>query len=235
MTSARHFVLTETKSAKGAATRDQILDAAARLIHLQGYHGTSLDDLLRESGVGKGNFYYHFKSKEDLGYAIIDRLVRGFVERTLGPAFADPAADPVDQIHDLLDRVLHAQRQRNCIGGCPMGNLASELSDVHEGFRKRLADVFVAWRMTMAKALRRGQAMGRLRVDHDPEGAAYFLVAALEGAMLMSKLTKDIQVLERCVHELKQHLTLYSTHQANDFSHVPGHGAEESYHERATG
>ena len=67
-------MLAETKSAKGAATRDQILDAASRLIHLQGYHGTSLDDVLRESGVGKGNFYYHFRSKEDLGYAIIERL-----------------------------------------------------------------------------------------------------------------------------------------------------------------
>ncbi len=113
MASIRHSVLMETKSAKGAATRDQILDAAGRLIHLQGYHCTSLDDVLRESGVGKGNFYYYFKSKEELGYAIIDRLVRGFVERTLGPAFADPDADPVEQIHGLLDRVIESKRQRN--------------------------------------------------------------------------------------------------------------------------
>jgi AcrR family transcriptional regulator len=49
---------TEARSAKAAATRDQILDAAGRLIHLRGYHNTSLDDVLRESGVGKGNFYY---------------------------------------------------------------------------------------------------------------------------------------------------------------------------------
>ena len=55
--------MVETKSAKAAATRDQILDAAGRLIHLRGYHNTSLDDVLRESGVGKGNFYYYFKSK----------------------------------------------------------------------------------------------------------------------------------------------------------------------------
>src|SRR5207245_7662097 len=114
---------TATKSLKGAATRDQILDAAARLIHLQGYHCTSLDDVLRESGVGKGNFYYYFKSKEDLGYAIIDRLVRGFVERTLDPAFADIDRDPLAQIHGFLDRVLDNLRQRNCVGGCPMGNL----------------------------------------------------------------------------------------------------------------
>jgi TetR/AcrR family transcriptional regulator, transcriptional repressor for nem operon len=221
-------MLTETKSSKGAATRDQILDAAGRLIHLQGYHCTSLDDVLRQSGVGKGNFYYHFKSKEDLGYAIIDRLVRGFVERTLEPAFADPEANPIAQIHGLLDRVHDTQRQRNCIGGCPMGNLASELSDVHEGFRKRLAEVFVAWRVRMAQALRRGQAEGLLSLDFNPEGAAYFLVAALEGAILMSKVTKDIAVMERCVDELKRHLTLYSRSRANGFSHASRVGAEEN-------
>jgi len=201
---------TETKSAKGAATRDQILDAAARLIHLQGYHCTSLDDVLGKSGVGKGNFYYHFKSKEDLGYAIIDRLIRGFLDRTLEPAFADPDRDPMMQIHAFLDRVLDNLRQRDCVGGCPLGNLASELSDVHEGFRKRLAEIFVQWRATLAQALRRSRAAGRLSADCNPEGAAYFLVAALEGAILMSKVTKDIAVMEQCVDELKRHLTLYS-------------------------
>src|SRR5712691_10369799 len=158
-------MVTETKSAKGAATRDQILDAAAHLIHLQGYHSTSLDDVLRESGVGKGNFYYYFKSKEELCYAIIDRLVRGFLERTLEPAFVDPDRDPVAQIHGFLDRVLDNLRQRNCVGGCAIGNLASELSDVHEGFRQRLAEIFVRWRSRLTEALKRGQARGRVRPE----------------------------------------------------------------------
>ena len=203
-------MVTETKSAKGAATRDQILDAAARLIHLQGYHSTTLDDVLSASGVGKGNFYYHFESKEELGYAIIDRLVRGFVERTLEPAFADTDRDPLAQIHGFLDRVLANLRQRNCVGGCPLGNLASELSDVHEGFRQRLAEIFVQWRATLARALRRSQAAGGLNADCDPDGLAHFLVAALEGAILMSKMAKDITVMEQCVDELKRHLTLYA-------------------------
>src|SRR5258708_35884456 len=133
----------ETKSQKGAATRDQILNAASRLMHVQGYQSRSLDDVLRESGVGKGNFYYYFKSKEDLGYAIIDRITQGFVERSLEPAFADTDADPVTQIYAFLDRVLEAQRLRKCVGGCVMGNLASQLSDVHEGFPHRLAVTFL--------------------------------------------------------------------------------------------
>jgi TetR/AcrR family transcriptional regulator, transcriptional repressor for nem operon len=204
-------VATETKSLKGAATRDQILNAAARLMHLKGYQSTALDDVLRESGVGKGNFYYYFRSKEDLGYAIIDRITRAFVERTLGPAFADAEADPIMQIDGFLDRVLDAQRQRNCVGGCVMGNLACELSDVHEGFRQRLVGIFEVWRTHLADAVSRGQAQGRIRVAADPSRVAQFLVAGLEGAILLSKVTRDITVMERCVEELKQHLTLYRT------------------------
>jgi TetR/AcrR family transcriptional repressor of nem operon len=200
----------ELKSAKAAATRDQILDAAARLIHLRGYHGTSLDDVLRESGVGKGNFYYYFRSKEDLGFAIIDRVVERFLERTLEPAFVDLKADPLDQVRAFLDRLLEVQRQRNCVGGCPMGNLASELSDVHEGFRQRLADIFERWRVKLAATLERGRESGRLRADLDASSAAGFVVASLEGAILMAKVTRDISVMEKCVAELKQHLTLYA-------------------------
>ncbi|HYB71214.1 MAG TPA: TetR family transcriptional regulator C-terminal domain-containing protein [Candidatus Bathyarchaeia archaeon] len=204
-------VATETKSLKGAATRDQILDAAARLIHVKGYHATSLDDVLREGGVGKGNFYYYFKSKEDLGYAILDRAARGLVERSLGPAFADQEASPLDQIRAFLNRVLESQRQRKCVGGCVMGNLASELSDVHEGFRQRLAGIFDIWRSHMADALGRAQACGQIRPAADVSRLAQFLVAGIEGAMLLSKVSKDITVMERCVEELVQHLTLYET------------------------
>jgi len=199
----------ETKSQKGAATRDQILNAASRLIHVQGYQSTSLDDVLRESGVGKGNFYYYFKSKEDLGYAIIDRIRRAFIERGLGPAFADADTDPVGQLHGFFDRVLDSQRQRNCVGGCAMGNLASELSDVHEGFRQQLSGIFDVYREYLAEAIRRGQRSGRLRSDADAARVAQFLVAGLEGAILLGKVTRDITIIERCVEELKEHLTLY--------------------------
>src|SRR6266571_7536478 len=64
----------------GRSTREAILEAATRLIHVHGYNHTALDDVLRESGVGKGNFYYHFKSKEELGYAMLDHIITSFLE-----------------------------------------------------------------------------------------------------------------------------------------------------------
>lgn len=190
------------------STKDQILDAASRLISVRGYHCTTLDDVLRESGVGKGNFYYYFKSKEELGYAIVDRVVRGFVERTIAPSFGDQSLTPIEQIHRFFDRILESQRQRNCVGGCPMGNLASELSDVHEGFRQRLAEVFTFWRASVGGVLRQAQAQGGLAERADPDRMAHFIVAAIQGAILMTKVTKEIEVMEQCVAELKAHLAL---------------------------
>lgn len=193
----------------GRQTREAILEAATELMHLRGYQATTLDDILKESGVGKGNFYHHFKSKEDLGYAILDQVIASFLGRTLDPCFSDRSGHRLGQIRCFLDRVLAAQRERNCVGGCALGNLASELSDVHEGFRARLSGVFSAWQERLTKALGEAQESGSVRPECRPEAVAQFLVASLEGAILMTKLTKDITVMERCVEELKRYLTLY--------------------------
>ena len=193
----------------GRSTREAIIEAATRLMHVGGYQNTSLDDVLSESGAGKGNFYYHFRSKEDLGFAILDQLVSRFVERTLEPCFSDAEAPRLGQIVCFLDRVIEAQRRYKCVGDCAMGNLASELSDVHEGFRARLASVFTLWRVRLTTALTEAQARGEVVAWCRPEATAQFLVAGLEGGILLTKVSKDIAVLEQCVSELKRYLTLY--------------------------
>ncbi len=209
MTPTAPSTTTGSRLRDGRQTREAILEAATRLMHLKGYQATSLDDVLRESGVGKGNFYYHFKSKEDLGYAILDQAIASFLGKTVEPCFSDASTSRLGQIRCFLARVLAAQRARNCVGGCAFGNLAAELSDVHEGFRARLSGVFSAWRAHLTAALADAQADGSVGPACRPEAVAQFLVASLEGAILMTKLTKDITVMERCVEELERYLTLY--------------------------
>jgi len=201
----------QTRPREGRNTRDTVVAAATKLMRLHGYQRTSLDDVLRESGVGKGNFYYYFKSKEELGHAILDQLISEFLERTLEPCFADAEGNPLSQIRCFLDRVLDAQRGRNCVGGCPLGNLASELSDVHEGFRSRLAAIFAAWRDRLTRALDDARQRGLVSADCEPESVSQFLVASLEGAILLAKVTKDIGTMERSVVEMKRYLAGYET------------------------
>jgi TetR/AcrR family transcriptional regulator, transcriptional repressor for nem operon len=201
--------MSQLKVRDGRSTREAILAAAMRLMGAHGYRNTSLDDVLRESGVGKGNFYYHFRSKEELGYAILDQLVEGFLERTLHPCFSGPDGRPTRQIRCFLDRIRDIQRERNGVGGCPLGNLVAELSDQHEGFRARLSGVFCAWRDRLTIALHEAQRSGEVNPDCRPEAVAHFLVAAIEGALLMTKLSKDVAVLEQCVEEMKRYLAVY--------------------------
>jgi TetR/AcrR family transcriptional repressor of nem operon len=178
-------------------------------MQVKGYTATSLDDVLRESGVGKGSFYHFFRSKEELGHAILDTIVQGFIARTVDPCFSDAAVKPITQIRCFLDRVVATQRAGNCVGGCPLGNLASELSDVHEGFREKLAEVFSTWRARLTRALEQAQRRGEAREECRPESVAHFVVASLEGAILMAKVTKDIRVMEQCVEELQRYLAIY--------------------------
>jgi len=188
--------------------REQILEVATRLMAVQGYHRTALDEILRQSGAGKGNFYHHFRSKEDLGYTILDRLLERFETRTLTPIFGD-GSPPLAQVEAFLDQILATQRAGNCVGGCPIGNLATELADAHEGFRQRLAGGFERWRQCLAAALGRAQTAALLTPDVEPDALARFLVAGIEGAILLTKVQKDIRVMEHCVAELRRHLALY--------------------------
>jgi TetR/AcrR family transcriptional regulator, transcriptional repressor for nem operon len=80
---------------------------------------------------------------------------------------------------------------------------------VHEGFRARLASVFAAWRERLTSVLRAAQERGTVDVTCRPEAVADFLVASLEGAILLTKLTKDIAVMEQCVAETKRYLSLF--------------------------
>jgi TetR/AcrR family transcriptional repressor of nem operon len=194
---------------EGKTTREVLIEAATRLIHLKGYQNTTIDDVLGASGVGKGNFYHYFRSKEDLGFAILDRVIEAFLERGIEPCFADSETPRPAQIRCFLARVRDALHERNCMGGCLFGNLAAELADVHEGFRARLAGLFSRWSARLTQALSEAQARGEVTEQCRPEAVAHFLVASLEGAMLLAKLTKDIAVMDRCVEEMNRYLALY--------------------------
>jgi TetR/AcrR family transcriptional repressor of nem operon len=200
---------TGTRAKEGKSTRETVIEAATRLIHLKGYQNTTLDDVLGASGVGKGNFYHYFRSKEDLGYAIVDRVAEAFVRRGIEPCFTDVDAPRLGQIRCFLGRVREALHARNCVGGCLFGNLAAELADVHEGFRARLASLFSRWNARLTQALTEAQERGEVTSECRPEVVANFVVAALEGAMLLTKLTKDIGVMDRCVEEMDRYLSLY--------------------------
>ncbi len=190
------------------STREQILDAAGRLIHLRGFHNTSVDDILRESGVGKGNLYYYFKSKDELGYAALDRTLERIQEEVLEKVFA-LGVNPWTQLDRFLSYPVERAEREGGVGGCPLGNLALEMSDIHEGFRRRLSDAFSRLRSKIEGTLGEAGRQGTLRIGTDIPRLAQFIIAGFEGAFMMGKLHRDTAMVANVVDELKAHLTQY--------------------------
>ncbi|MBI4573387.1 MAG: TetR family transcriptional regulator C-terminal domain-containing protein [candidate division NC10 bacterium] len=189
-------------------TREQILDAASKLIHVRGFNNTSVDEILRESHVGKGNFYYYFRSKDELGFAILDRSIERITREIIEKCFT-PDKDPWQQLLEFLDIQAERIRRQGCTGGCPLGNLAVEMSDIHEEFRQRLNKAFDSLRARIEDTLHLAKEKGTLRPDTDIPRLTHFIVAGLEGALMMGKLYKKTEVTSGVIEELKEHLAQY--------------------------
>jgi len=192
------------------STREHIVDAATRLVHRRGFNNTSVDEILKESGVGKGNFYYYFKSKDALGFAILDRSLNHFTTELIEKSF-DSKRDPWHQISDFLNFLVDRARQQEGSAGCILGNLAIEMSDIHEQFRQRLDKAFYGLRSRIEESLNQANGQGTLRKDADVSRLAHFIIAGFEGAFLLGKLYKDADVVASVIEEMKGHLAHYRT------------------------
>ena len=174
-------------------TRRRLLQAAFREVYRYGFQSAGIDTILAATNVTKGALYYHFESKEALGYAIIEEVVANFPrDRWLLPLERSKDKDPIDVLIGIV-RAIPA-RPKDLKGGCPLVNLAQEMSQLDEQFRKRLERIFHAWQEGIAMALRRGQHQGTVRHDLVPEETASFLIAMVDGYEVMAKNAQDAKV-----------------------------------------
>ena len=173
-------------------TRERLLQAASREVYRSGFQSAGLGKILASTGVTKGALYHHFKSKEELGYAIIEDVIApNLRDKWLRPL--ETGKDPIDTLVAIVKaESLHPEDVR---GGCPLNNLAQEMSPIDEGFRKRLAIVFHAWQEGIASSLRAGQNHGCVRRDIEPHESAGFLIATLEGYVSLAKNAQDPRVM----------------------------------------
>jgi AcrR family transcriptional regulator len=174
-------------------TRERLLQAASREVYRYGFQSAGIDAILAATKVTKGALYYHFESKEALGYAIVEEVVAKLPrDRWLLPLERSNDQDPIDALIGIV-RAIPA-RPRDVKGGCPLANLAQEMSQLDEQFRKRLERIFRAWQEGIATALRRGQDEGTVRRDLVPEETASFLIAMVEGHEVLAKNAQDAKV-----------------------------------------
>jgi len=198
------------------ATREALLEAAFDEMYMNGFRAASLEAILSATGLTKGALYYHFGSKQGLGYAVVEERVKPLVRERYLDTFR-ATDDPLEGLQLMGARMQQElEKEGILILGCPVNNLVTEMSGVDEGFRHRLAEILEEWKATIAEGLRRGQAAGLVRPDIDPAEVATFYVASYQGACGFAKNAHDIAPFEACRHGLDDHLeSLRPLEQAN--------------------
>ncbi|MCB1503447.1 MAG: TetR/AcrR family transcriptional regulator [Hyphomicrobiaceae bacterium] len=193
----------ETRSAD--TTRTRLLDVAFEEIYLNGYQGLRVDGLLEKAGLTKGAFYHHFPSKQALGLAVIDEILAGMVD-LIWSQHLKQFDDPIEGIAVSSEFARGMLGERTITLGCPLNNLAQEMSGLDEAFRARIESLFRSIVDNIAGELERGKRQGFVRQDVDSNAAAIFILASLEGAIGIAKSQRSSDVLNSAMNEFGRYL-----------------------------
>lgn len=192
---------------KGEQTREKILASSAQIFNRQGYAGSSLTDIMRETGLEKGGIYNHFSSKEQLGLEAFDyayRLVTQRVRKALAGKFN--AFERLVALVGVFDGIVE---DPPVFGGCPILNAAIEADDSNEGLRDRARSAMDEWRDTFHRIITKGMVRQELRPGLDADEIASTIISTLEGAVMLSNLYKDsIHIKRASAHVIRYLETL---------------------------
>lgn len=174
---------TANPTERGEATRRHILEVAARAFAERGYAGASLNDLIREAGLTKGAFYFHFPSKEALAIAVLRHKQEQWAGRVLSATLEHSTA--IDRMNAMVEALIDVHESDPT--GQAIGRICQELAEDPEMI-PQLAPQFGAWVDMTAALFSQAQQEGTVRADLDPNAMGELAVAAFLGMELMSKI-----------------------------------------------
>jgi len=186
------------------ATRKLLLESAFRVVYEKGFKTASLKDILADTGLTKGALYHHFPNKQALGLALLDSIEAGV--EALWLQHLAVCENPLDCLRRTLEDAVDQLSEEELVLGCPLNNLALEMSTLDEVFRQRVVAIYDRWQDGVEQALRRGQRAGQVLHDLDPKAVAAFYVASLAGGRGLAKTTRSPAVLRNCVNSLSWYL-----------------------------
>jgi AcrR family transcriptional regulator len=190
-------------TAKGRATRDRIIAAAAALMFEHGVAATSTEDVQEAAGVGASQMYHYFADRQELVRAVIAHQIQavlGNQQPLLG------ALDSIEAIRAWRDLFVGLEQQLECKGGCPIGSLAGELAEVSATYRNDLARGFNEWERALRDGIGAMHSRGELPRDANPDQLALALLAAVQGGLLLTKVWRNTEPLEAALDNMIDYL-----------------------------
>jgi TetR/AcrR family transcriptional repressor of nem operon len=196
---------------RGEGTRAQIMDVAQQLILSQGFAATSVDAVIARTGLTKGAFFHHFRSKNELAQALMERFAEqdaAFLDRIVERA-ERLARDPLQQVLlvvGLLEETLTDEAEE--FPGCLYASYAYEAGLFDERTHGVIREALLRWRARLADLLRRAALQRPPRVPLDPGEAADMLNVVVEGAYVMSRALGDPALVARQLRHYRSYLEL---------------------------
>jgi TetR/AcrR family transcriptional repressor of nem operon len=163
------------------ATRRRILEAAFIEFYRNGFQGGSLNHIIEMAGTTKGAVFHHFDGKQQLGYAVVDEIIGPLLrQRWIEPLTA--SSDPIATLTHTFRELVQADiASGHWLLGCPLNNLAQEMSPLDAGFHERINALYDSWRRCYAAALEDGMKAGTVGPQVRPANAAALIVASQMG------------------------------------------------------
>jgi TetR/AcrR family transcriptional repressor of nem operon len=187
--------------------KEDIICKTSSLMHSRGYENTKLSDILSEADIGKGQFYYYFTSKRDLANSVIDYLISD-MNHHLFEKILDIDMPPKVKLNQMLDEICNMQAETEGKRGCPIGNLAIEISEHDPMFRGKISSFLDQWEEKVKHTLDEMKQQGEFDPQTDTLKQARSMVAMIEGAILRMKSKQDVQVLRDIIDVLKKEYQL---------------------------
>jgi TetR/AcrR family transcriptional regulator, transcriptional repressor for nem operon len=171
-------------------TRERILQSMFFDIRKNGFQGLRADKVVAEMGITKGALYHYFDSKQTIGTAVLDEIIRpnylAFYKR-----LDQSEGNPIPLLIGQLQYLSNAATDEDIALGCPLNNLIQEMSPLDEDFRLRMKNIVEQIQQSVAAALQRGKSAGFIRQDVDALAVGRFFFSSIEGSYTMAKVSQN--------------------------------------------
>jgi AcrR family transcriptional regulator len=194
-------------------TRDHIVEAADQLFYRQGYEHTSFSDIADAVQISRGNFYYHFKAKDEILDAVIDARLAD--TRKMLQRWEIDGEHPADRIRCFI-HILVANRADIKRYGCPVGTLCSELAKLNHAAQAEANKLFTLFRTWLRRQF---TLLGR---EADADALAMHLLARSQGVATLANAFHDETFIRQEVEQMCGWLSSCTEGAARKSHHEPG-------------
>jgi len=196
---------------KGQATKNRLMDIAERLILNNGFAAMSIEEVIKDAGITKGGFFYHFDSKNALAYALMQRYreVEAFVFSDLFNRSEELTSDPLQQM--LVFVKLFAEMMadmKELHPGCLVASITYESHQVNEQVKNITAEIVLDWRKLFREKIDKINRVYSPNTAVSSDDLADMLSTIIEGGIIVSRALNDPSILEKQLLEYRCYLEL---------------------------